>query len=474
MKRYMASRLAKIVGITFSSYVAVKYTREQLKRTNVFASEIKNQKESDGIEGEIENSRTPNLDSLKLRNVQIFFRHGARTPLKFIPGVEEAFWDARFLMGSLPHADIEYEVHNIHGGGRQPPQDLESHYAKTRFKGGCIAGQLTQLGQSQMVDLGRSIGKKYLKSLDLNPEYSASSEQDIFIRSTNINRTILSAKCVVAGMFGCNNVKDPLKILVSKRATEILYPNQHHCHLLKAVWTAGWVDFDKLAGFKDDRLSVQSALGFTDDINVNICDCRDVLVARQAHGLALPKQLAPVMSVIEDRATQMITVATCGLESERQSTVPLTGGPMVYLVLHHMDSVVMNKSDSKKMCLYSCHDSSLIPLLEAIGSFDNKWPPYAASVTFELYEDDNGEFWVRTLYLDEEIKVRNCDSAIVTLDKFHDEVNAYAMSPEQFWARCHGKEAIVDPLMDKILQELIQISRSGLRSKKDTDGQYLQ
>lgn len=51
--------------------------------------------------------------------------------------------------------------------------------------------------------------------------------------------------------------------------------------------------------------------------------------------------------------------------------------------------------------LYSCHDTSLIPLLVAMGIYDWKWPPFAADIAFELYEDKKGEHWVKVQYLGE-------------------------------------------------------------------------
>lgn len=40
-----------------------------------------------------------------------------------------------------------------------------------------------------------------------------------------------------------------------------------------------------------------------------------------------------------------------------------------------------------KMMLYSVHDTSVAALLIALGIFDDKWPGFAADLTFELYRD---------------------------------------------------------------------------------------
>ena len=53
------------------------------------------------------------------------------------------------------------------------------------------------------------------------------------------------------------------------------------------------------------------------------------------------------------------------------------------------------------MYLYSCHDSTLMSLLLVLGCFDDKWPPYAADLAFELYEDEEEEHWVKIRYCGE-------------------------------------------------------------------------
>lgn len=47
----------------------------------------------------------------------------------------------------------------------------------------------------------------------------------------------------------------------------------------------------------------------------------------------------------------------------------------------------------RKLILYASHDITLIPLLVALGTFDGKWPPYAADVTLELYQHRQSKEW---------------------------------------------------------------------------------
>jgi len=50
------------------------------------------------------------------------------------------------------------------------------------------------------------------------------------------------------------------------------------------------------------------------------------------------------------------------------------------------------------MYLYSSHDSTLAAILLALGCYDAEWPPYAADLAFELYEDVDGKHYVKLRY----------------------------------------------------------------------------
>lgn len=58
-------------------------------------------------------------------------------------------------------------------------------------------------------------------------------------------------------------------------------------------------------------------------------------------------------------------------------------------------------SRTPKIYLYSTHDSTMVALLESTGLFNWQWPPFAADLRFELYEDDDKQHWVRVLYCGE-------------------------------------------------------------------------
>jgi len=65
----------------------------------------------------------------------------------------------------------------------------------------------------------------------------------------------------------------------------------------------------------------------------------------------------------------------------------------------------VQRDSEPKLSLYCCHDSSIAPLLSAMGCFDNEWPPYVANIAIELYQDVKNQHWIKVKYCD---KVKQC------------------------------------------------------------------
>lgn len=61
---------------------------------------------------------------------------------------------------------------------------------------------------------------------------------------------------------------------------------------------------------------------------------------------------------------------------------------------------------TRKLILYAAHDVTLIPLLMALGTFDHKWPPYAADVTVELYQHQQSKEWFVHLSYHGEVRIQ--------------------------------------------------------------------
>ena len=90
-----------------------------------------------------------------------------------------------------------------------------------------------------------------------------------------------------------------------------------------------------------------------------------------------------------------------------------------------------------KMYLYSGHDTTLLPLLHVFDIFDGDWPPFAANITLELYENkEKNEHFVQTLYEGEPQLVAGCSSTMCPLSEFQAAVDKYICTDTSYDTQC--------------------------------------
>ncbi|KHJ80399.1 hypothetical protein OESDEN_19926 [Oesophagostomum dentatum] len=100
---------------------------------------------------------------MELLLVQAIWRHGDRSPTKTFP--TDPFQDGNWTFG---------------GGG---------------------FGQLSPIGMRQHLNLGKLLRSTYVDTGFLSRRYSS---KEIYVRSTDVNRTIISAMSNMLGMYGQN------------------------------------------------------------------------------------------------------------------------------------------------------------------------------------------------------------------------------------------------------------------------------
>ncbi|XP_048874507.1 lysophosphatidic acid phosphatase type 6 [Brienomyrus brachyistius] len=368
---------------------------------------------------------------LELKLVQVVFRHGARTPLKSIPDVLEADWVPDLL--KVPaHTQIDYVVTDLEGGPR-PSAPVEDGYRVTKLHGGTYPGQLTSLGMQQLYDLGMRLRRSYIMDLPfLTASFSAA---EVYVRSTNIMRTIESAKCLVAGLYQ-QKQDDAVPILTTDTENEILYPNYHGCKLLKVLIGRQWAELFQLPDITADLKSIQAALGIQTEQRLDFIHLRDNMVAREAHGLPCPAGLEMWRSTVERRAVQMI----CHIYGVSREHLQLSIGPFLQVLLTNIEDRLKGtgSAQSRKLFLYSVHDTTLMPCLMALGIFDAKWPPYAADLVLELYQHcETQEAFVKVSYLGQDKLIPGCSGVYCPLQEFQGILSNFSLTLDRYHILCN-------------------------------------
>ncbi|XP_029434206.1 lysophosphatidic acid phosphatase type 6 isoform X4 [Rhinatrema bivittatum] len=371
----------------------------------------------------------------ELKLVQVIFRHGARTPLKPIPHKEQVEWPPTLLDIPL-HTQFDYKVTDLSGGPR-PTSPIEKRYREHKLKGGTFPGQLTTVGMQQMFELGARLRRTYVEEFGfLSPSLNPA---EVFVRSTNIVRNLESTRCLLAGLFQQQQQNGPVAILTCDLNTEILFPNYHGCLGLKHLSSNKMLHAYSQPEISEELQKLQQKMGLEEEKikEVDFFLLLDNLLAEEAHGLAGSLVLKDMLQQIEQRAIDIIFYV---LEPDEREVLQLSVGPFLYILQDNMLQTANGSSattKSRKLFLYAVHDTTLIPLLTALGIFDNKWPPYAADLVLELYQHQYSKMWfVRLCYKGEEQVLKGCRTALCTLDEFLNRISAYALSPDEYSTLC--------------------------------------
>ncbi|RUS72500.1 hypothetical protein EGW08_019728 [Elysia chlorotica] len=196
---------------------------------------------------------------LQLMQVQVLFRHGARTPMHTTPKISEADYGEDFLLRGHQASMFPYVRLTHEGELLTKWSHIETSLWKQPLRGGSVTGQLTAYGKEQMYNLGLRLRDDYMTRLDIatyNPD-------EVRIMSSNIRRTVESAQSVLAGLYGKEQLIDyaqccgPVQIWTPDPCFNIMVPNTDTCAVLRKNNHHAMIHPDFLPGFKEKRLEVE-------------------------------------------------------------------------------------------------------------------------------------------------------------------------------------------------------------------------
>lgn len=310
----------------------------------------------------------------------ICHRHGDRTSITALKN--EDYWRS-----TLPKPETMKEI----ARATLIKRSVDKSTTHTANPKGCW-GKLTQLGILQMIALGNQLKQ------ELSNASQPLTPKDIRVISTNFPRTIQSAQCVVLGLFP-DGLPEGEDVVIDCRHTRWMIPDpqprnsEEQLQLEKYLISRPHIvqkeeEMRPLAVRCTNALKEllgQNAYGIKMGIDVPVGDNESVLPWSQLAEITcclhtrdrLPKGITP-----EDREAISSHLAWRWFQSLRY--LRLASLAMGKFAAEIMKSMGPN-TDSPRLTIYSCHDSSLLGLI-CVFQLETpaRWPEYASFLRVDL------------------------------------------------------------------------------------------
>jgi len=259
-------------------------------------------------------------------------------------------------------------------------------------------GELTPVGINQEYLLGKSLRARYVDELGLlPPKYR---DDSIYARSSDYNRTIMSAQAFLCGLYppGTGPLLDnsepalpgalqliPVRTVPRDQDYLILGHNRYEKRFDEVLHTTVFntLPWQKMTASCADRFPNWSRIFGRKIENLeDLITPGDNVNVRLLKGVPLPEGLTEV------EAREIIRLFKWAMaQGYKQKEISrLIAGDLLWDVFEHMQQAVKGR-DEYRFVLYSGHDSTVLPVMAALGVPLDTAPPYASNICFELYRD---------------------------------------------------------------------------------------
>ncbi|XP_061179876.1 prostatic acid phosphatase-like isoform X2 [Saccostrea echinata] len=278
-------------------------------------------------------------------------------------------------------------------------------------------GQLTKLGMDQEYRLGQSVRDLYIKKLDFLSTYYNRSK--VLVRSTDTDRTLMSAYCVLAGLYpsqnitqAWNNTWQPIPVHTLPLNQDYLLSSHATCPLLEYLHqefiskNQQLKDLIKQKQWLIQHVATHTGLPPTID---GLFEVQDPLFCENQHNM-----INTTSGWLAVNRTFLDIMALRDLPNSLLYPTPqmarLRSGVLLSEIVSNMKAKI-RKSLDRDLVLYSAHDDTIVGLLSALKyfrypDFPAVQPQYSTSIAIELHENGPSNFVVN-VYLRNETNSPN-------------------------------------------------------------------
>lgn len=294
-------------------------------------------------------------------------------------------------------------------------------------------GQLTALGMRQEYQLGLKLNQRYtVDNQLLSPNYQANT---IYIRSTDYDRTIMSAQAVLMGLYPLGtgpSLPDSTPALpysfqpvpvhtVPAAQDSALLINLHTSEVSDLLNTYIYSRTDwkaKSAELSPHYNRWSQLTGVTIDDMFDVLSVGDTIHTYVAHNLPLPSGLS------NEEATEIIEAADWihATLFKPQEIGDVVGKAALQKITDYIQLAVDHKSTTK-FVLLSAHDVTLLGVMSALHAPLNSSPDYASDLNFSVYQSESDNYYVKVTLNDKPVSIPGCNDNICQLNQLMSKVS---------------------------------------------------
>ncbi|KAF2184538.1 putative acid phosphatase [Zopfia rhizophila CBS 207.26] len=376
--------------------------------------------------------------SLVLQQVQIFFRHGERTPTsaRFEHIGLPPFW-SQCAVGKLlsttaltDHGKASWTPHSwkrsleTFGPNDSPVNPSDN---KGSIHSLCGFGELTDIGRHSILELGHRLRHLYVDQLNFMPK-TISDPSTLYLRASPYTRTLESTHQAFLGLYPQPAQAQDFTphVFLRMPKDETLMPNEDHCErfiqLMKAYsrkTAERWNDSSEVEYLNkllrrympsQRRVAVDSKPRLS-----GVYDTVNATLGAQDPNLRLPSAFydSKARNIMDKIAFEEEFGGLFESAEFRLLGIGSLLGDIVQRMTTKVDAHRGVSSPSNpsidpgtKMVLSGGHDSTVIGILAALGALvddDISWPRYSASVAIELFRKNAGDQSAEPLSLEQPI-----------------------------------------------------------------------
>lgn len=255
-------------------------------------------------------------------------------------------------------------------------------------------GELTNIGMKEQYDLGRYLRIKYNDILD--KEYL---KAQIYVRSTDKDRAIMSAQSNLAGLYpvtkdemwngsSTNWHPMPVHVVPVKYEDLLIYPRTDcpkYDEIMSIIRHSPWF-LEHEQKYSEFYRFIEEKTGLTDVNLLNIWGVSDNLLCLQSHNFTLPEWVTDdVMTKLQHLNSLEMGLMFSDINYKyRKEISQMQGGVLLKTIIQNMEDHKAGRTNFS-MIAYSAHDTTLVPLLMSLGNYDWIQPDYASCIMVDLY-----------------------------------------------------------------------------------------